>query len=252
MTKPTSSTVPQSHTKRNLLMVLVGVVALAAVAAGGYGLWYILIGPSGPAAVSAEAPVIPSGASVAAPASFDGSWKVDTSLGSMSDFSSSWTGYRVQEQLVGIGGHTAVGRTPKVTGSMTLSGSTVTAVSVSADLTVLSSDDSHRDDQLRRQAIQTDNFPTATFVLSSPIDLGSLPADGKTVSATATGSLTIHGVAKTVQISLQAQRKGGIIAVAGSIPVVFGDFGFQGPNSFSVVSVDDHGTMELHLLFTHA
>jgi polyisoprenoid-binding protein YceI len=135
---------------------------------------------------------------------------------------------------------------------MTLSGSTVTAVSVTADLTVLSSDDSHRDDQLRRQAIQTDNFPNATFVLSAPLDLGSLPADGKTVSATATGSLTIHGVAKTVQISLQAQRQGGIIAVAGSIPVVFGDYGFQGPNSFSVVSVDDHGTMELHLLFTHA
>lgn len=252
MAKPISPTVPQPHTKRNLLMVLVGVVALAAVAAGGYGLWYILIGPAGPAAVSAGAPVIPSGVSVAAPASFDGPWKVDTSFGSMNDFSSSWVGYRVKEQLVGIGGHTAVGRTPKLTGSMTLSGSTVTAVSVTADLTVLASDDSHRDDQLRRQAIQTDNFPTATFVLSSPIDLGSLPADGNTVSATATGSLTIHGVAKTVQISLQAQRQGGIIAVAGSIPVVFGDYGFQGPNSFSVVSVDDHGTMELHLLFTHA
>lgn len=238
------------HGTRRLFLIVAAVFAIAVVAIGGYGLWYILIGPAGPAAVNA--PVIPAGAAVAAPASFDGSWKVDTSLGSMDDFTATWVGYRVQEQLVGIGGHTAVGRTPKVSGSMTLNGSTIGAVSITADLTALASDDSNRDNQLRRQAIQTDNFPTATFALGQPIALGSLPADGTTVSATATGNLTIHGTTKAVTMSLQAQRKGGVIAVAGSIPIVFGDYGFTGPNSFSVVSVDDHGIMELHLLFTHA
>ena len=66
------------------------------------------------------------------------------------------------------------------------------------------------------------------------------------------GDLTIHGVTKPVDINLQAQRQGGIIAVSGTLPVVFADYGFDGPNSFSVLSVDNHGTMELHLLFTHA
>jgi polyisoprenoid-binding protein YceI len=234
---------------RRNLVVVAAIVALAAVAAGGFGLWYILIGTPSP---SAAAPVIPTGASVAAPASLDGSWQVSDSLGSMDDFSASWVGYRVQEQLVGVGGHTAVGRTPKVTGSLTLSGSTVSAVSITADLTALASDSSQRDDQLRRQSLGTDSFPTATFKLTKPIDLGSLPADGTTVSATASGDLTIHGSTRSVQISLQAQRRGGIIAVAGSLPIVFGDYGFQGPSSFAVVSVNDHGTMELHLLFTHA
>jgi polyisoprenoid-binding protein YceI len=234
---------------RRNLVVVAAIVALAAVAAGGFGLWYILIGTPSP---SAAAPVIPTGASVAAPASLDGSWQVSDSLGSMDDFSASWVGYRVQEQLVGVGGHTAVGRTPKVTGSLTLSGSTVSAVSITADLTALASDSSQRDDQLRRQSLGTDSFPTATFKLTKPIDLGSLPADGTTVSATASGDLTIHGSTRSVQISLQAQRHGGIIAVAGSVPIVFGDYGFQGPSSFAVVSVNDHGTMELHLLFTHA
>lgn len=236
------------HGRRNLLVV-VAIIALAGIVGGGFGLWYILIGTPSPAAA---APAIPSDASVAAPASFDGPWQVNTSLGSMTDFSASWVGYRVQEQLAGVGGHTAVGRTPKVTGSLTLSGSTVTAVSMTADLTVLASDSSQRDDQLRRQAIQTDTFPTATFTLTQPIALGSLPADGVTVSANATGNLTIHGVTKSVQIPIQAERKGGIIAVAGSLPIVFGDYGFQGPSSFAVVSVNDHGIMELHLLFTHA
>jgi polyisoprenoid-binding protein YceI len=233
--------------RRNLLVV-VAVLALVGIAAGGFGLWYILIGTPSPAAA---VPVIPASASVPAPASLDGSWQVNTSLGSMNDFSSSWVGYRVQEQLAGVGGHTAVGRTPKVTGSLTLAGSMVSAVSITADLTVLASDSAQRDDQLRRQAIQTDTFPTATFTLTAPIALGSLPADGATVGATATGDLTIHGVTKSVQISIRAQRRGGIIAVAGSIPIVFGDYGFQGPSSFAVVSVNDHGIMELHLLFTH-
>ena len=251
MTAP-SPTVSQAHGNRNLLIVIIVVFALAAAAAGGYGLWYILIGPSSPVAVSEEAPVIPTSALVPAPASFDGTWQVNGSFGSMKDFSASWVGYRVQEKLAGVGGHTAVGRTPKVSGSMTLTGSIVDNVQITADLTALASDDSNRDDQLRRQAIQTDTYPTAMFKTIQPVDLGTLPADGKIVSVTATGALTLHGKTKTVQITLQAQRRGGIIAVAGSVPIVFADFGFQGPNSFSVVSVDDHGTMELHLLFTHA
>jgi polyisoprenoid-binding protein YceI len=249
MTAPLPPSGSRSHGRRNLLVVA-GLFIIAAIAAGGFGLWYILIGPAEPAAVGA--PVIPAGASVPAPASLDGSWQVNGGLGNITDASSSWVGYRVQEQLVGVGGHTAVGRTPKVSGSMTLTGATVNDVQISADLTALASDDSHRDDQLRRQAIQTDTYPTATFKTIQPIDLGSLPAEGKSVTVNATGALTLHGVTKTVQIALQVQRQRGIIAVAGSLPIVFGDYGFQGPNAFSVVSVDDHGTMELHLLFTHA
>ncbi len=237
--------------RRRNLLVVVAIFVVAAIAAGGYGLWYILIGATAPAAVSEASQVIPDGVSVPAPATFDGSWQVNQSLGSIKDFSSSWVGYRVKEQLAGVGGHTAVGRTPKVTGSLTLGGSTVRAVSITADLTALASDDSQRDDQLRRQAIKTDSFPTATFTLNGPIDLGALPADGKTISVSATGSLTIHGTTKSVQVSLQAQRRGGIIAVAGSLPIVFTDYGFSGPNSFAVVSVNDNGLMELHLLFTH-
>jgi polyisoprenoid-binding protein YceI len=153
---------------------------------------------------------------------------------------------------VGVGGHQAAGRTPKVTGSLTLAGSVVDGVQITADMTALASDNDQRDNQLRRQAIQTDSFPTSFFKTISPIDLGTLPAEGTTVHVTATGALTLHGVTKTVTIDLAVQRQGGIIAVSGSLPIVFADWSIEKPNSFSVLSVDDHGTMELHLLFTHA
>jgi polyisoprenoid-binding protein YceI len=119
-------------------------------------------------------------------------------------------------------------------------------------MTALVSDNDQRDNQLRSQAIQTDTFPTSTFKMTAPIDLGTLPAEGKTTQATATGALTLHGVTKTVTIDLAVQRQGGIIAVAGSLPIVFADWSIEKPTSFSVLSVDDHGIMELHLLFTHA
>ncbi len=236
---------------RNLVIVAVAVVVMAGIAAGGYGLWLILIGPSGPSEVGAAPPVVPS-AAVAAPASVDGTWNVDTSLGTIDDATASFAGYRVQEQLVGIGGHVAVGRTTKLTGSLTLHGAVVEDVQVTADLTALTSDQPERDGQLQGQAIQTDTYPTASFKLSQPIDLGTLPADGTTVSAEATGALTLHGVTRTVTIGLQAARHGGVIAVAGSLTIIFSDYSIQKPTSFAVLTVDDHGTMELHLLFTHA
>jgi len=240
------------HRNRNLLMIAIAVIVIGGVAAGGYGLWYILIGPSAPAAVSSAAPVIPAGASVAAPASLDGTWNVNTTLGSIGDGTASFVGYRVQEQLVGVGGHTAVGRTTSITGSMTLTGAVVSNVQITADLTALTSDSPQRDNQLRTQALETGTYPTATFKTTGPIDLGALPADGATVDVNATGSLMLHGVTRTVTIALQASRQGGIIAVAGALPIVFSDYSIQKPNSFSVLSVDDQGTMELHLLFTHA
>lgn len=242
----------RSHATRNLFLVLAAVIILGGVAAGGYGIYYLFLRPAGPAGVASGPPVLPTGAAVAAPATLDGTWNVNTSLGSMDDFSASWAGYRVQEQLASVGANTAVGRTPKVSGLMTLTGAVVNNVSIMADLTALQSDDGNRDRQLVHQAISTSDFPAATFTLTAPIDLGTLPADGSTVSATATGDFTLHGVTRSVQIQLQALRKGGVIAVTGSLPVVFADYGFAGPTSFAVLSVQDHGTMELHVLFTHA
>ena len=44
----------------------------------------------------------------------DGTWTVDPSIGSFSDFSGSFVGYRVDEELANVGAATAVGRTPDV------------------------------------------------------------------------------------------------------------------------------------------
>jgi polyisoprenoid-binding protein YceI len=212
---------------------------------------------SSPARSSSLPPAAPLASAAVAPASsaggngaLDGTWNVDTSLGSFSDFSDSFVGYRVNENLSQVGSTTAVGRTPKVSGSLTFAGNAVMAASITADLTALQSDRSMRDGQLHQQALQTDQFPTATFVLASPIRLDSAPTDGQTISVTAQGKLTLHGVTREVSIPLQAKLSGGVVTVVGSLPITFADYNIAPPRSMLVLSVDDHGTLELQLHFT--
>lgn len=251
-----------AETRRSRLKLLgaVAVVLAAAVAAG--GLFY-LFGRVTPPAVgldtasptaaqpsgTASAPAATS--SGAASGDLTGRWTVDPSIGSFSDFTSSFVGYRVQEELVNIGASTAVGRTPDVSGSLVAEGTAITGVEIEADLTTLKSDNDIRDGQLGRQGIETDTYPTATFVLTQPIELGAVPAEGETVSVTATGDLTLHGVTRSVQIPLQAKLSGGVVTVVGSLDILFSDYDIPLPQSMRVLSIADQGVMELQLHFVH-
>jgi polyisoprenoid-binding protein YceI len=244
-----------------LTLVILGIVVLGAVAAAA-GLGYLFLRGAPPPAVGLGSPSPGSSAagSSAAPLAsgatgtigadgLDGTWTIDTSIGSFADFSSSFVGYRVNETFTDQRANEAVGRTPNVTGSLVLEGSTISTVEVTADLTTLESDDDRRDGQLERQAIQTGQFPTATFKLTSPIELGAVPVDGKTFTATATGELTLHGVTRTVEVPIEARLSGDVVTVAGRIDILFADYGIEQPTSFIVLSIEDHGIMELQLHF---
>jgi polyisoprenoid-binding protein YceI len=266
----TSRTASPGRTSPLRLVLIVVVVAIVAAAAA--GAWYLFLRPPAPAEVAlgavptaapteeaTEAPAseAPAGAESAAPAAsdavaagLDDTWTVDASVGSFDDFSGSFVGYRVTEELVGIGTSTAVGRTPDVTGSLTLAGSTITDATFEADLTTLESDSGMRDGQLGRQGLETDTYPTATFDLAEPIELEAVPADGAIIEATAVGDLTLHGVTQRVEIPLEARLANGVVTVVGSLPVAFGDYGMTAPESMRVLSIDDNGTMEFQLQFT--
>jgi polyisoprenoid-binding protein YceI len=233
--------------------------AIAVVAVGGFVLYRSVFGGpvpdevtlnETPAAMSSPTSAASSGSSPAeSPGTFEGSWVVDTESGSFSEFTSTFAGYRIDEELGTLGAHTAVGRTPDVSGSMEIDGSSITAVSVTVDMTTLVSDDDRRDNQLRMRGLETDAFPTATFELSEPIDVGTAPAEGETISADATGDLTVHGVTKRVTVPIQARWSGDQVEVVASFDVALADYGIEPPTGFFVLSVADHGTVELHLLF---
>jgi polyisoprenoid-binding protein YceI len=164
----------------------------------------------------------------------------------------SFTGYRVQEELVGVGTTTAVGRTNALDGTLAFDGDKITAVEVKADLTQLKSDKSIRDGQLRRQAIETDKFPNATFALSSPITINDVPDAGNKVNQTVNGKLTLHGVTRDVSLQVQGVMEGNQVIIVGSTPILFADYSIAKPQAQSVLGVDDKGIMEFQLVFAKA
>ena len=105
---------------------------------------------------------------------------------------------------------------------------------------------------MKSQALETDQFPEATFVLAEPIELGSIPEEGTPVSAVATGDLTIHGVTQRVDFPLDAQIQSGSIVAAGQLQVALADFDIATPSARIVASVEDVAILELSLVFSRA
>ena len=166
----------------------------------------------------------------------DGAYAVDTG---------SQAGYRVEEVLSGQD-VTVTGRTSDVRGEVTVEGGVLTAASVEVDMTTVETDDRGRDRQFLR-ILDTSEHPTATFVLTAPVDLAGLASGAASVQAT--GTLTIKGVSHEVTATLDARTQGDGAQVSGSIPVTFSDYGVTAPN-LGFVSVEDAGTIEMLLELT--
>jgi polyisoprenoid-binding protein YceI len=239
--------------RRTRVAVGAAAVLVVVVAAGGFAFWRLFGGSDPPpVALSPAASSAAPTSSASSGGSLDGTWTIDDTSGSLAEGTSSFAGYRVKEELAGTGANTAVGRTQNVSGSLTIDGTTISAMQVSVDMTTLQSDDSRRDERLRTDGLQTDQFPTASFTLTKPIEVGSVPKDGQTIQAVAVGDLTLHGVTRSVEISIQAQRTGNEIQAIGSVDVALTDYAIEAPTGFLVLSIANTGTIELHLLFQPA
>lgn len=174
-----------------------------------------------------------------APVGVDGTWTATNE---------STLGYRVKEVLGGVDTE-GVGRTNAVTGSLTIAGTSVTAAEFTVDVASITSDSSRRDGQFNGRIMDTATYPTATFVLTTPIELGSIPADGEQITVDASGDLTLRGTTNAVTFPLTAEYANGRIGVFGNISVTFADYGIPNPSNGFAVTGDD-GLLEFVLVFT--
>jgi len=223
--------------------LVVGLVVIVGLALAG---WYFFLktDPEPRAAIKNTPVVTESTVAGEASAGTDGTWTVKP--GNQSNF----VGYRVTEKLfANISESEATGRTDNVTGTMKIDGTTISDVTVSADLRDLTSDNSFRDGRIRSEGLESDQFPEAKFVLTKPVELSAVPTAGTTIKTEATGDFTLHGVTKSVTVSLEGRWDGKQVQVVGNLPIVFGDYGISAPTAPAVASVDDHAEMELQLFF---
>ena len=182
-------------------------------------------------------------------ADLTGTWRVA---------SGSEAGYRVREKLAALPAQSdAVGRSPAVTGTVRVerSGGSLVAsqANFEVDLTKLASDESRRDNRIRTDGLQTNQFPTATFVSTRPIQLPPETTSGQVVrNVQAEGDLTIHGVTKRVTIPLEVRVTGNRGELAGSHKFPMSDFAINPPNIANFVTVEPEATLEFKLVLEKA
>jgi len=218
--------------REHLLLLLVCALGVAAVAGV-----FVYKGrggtPAAPAAATTPAPQPSASSSTTASvaSTLAGTWHVGPA---------STVGYRVGVTAFGL--HTtAQAHTPKVWGSLTVAGSSVTRCVLTVDMT------SYSGTQRERSAIEAQTFPTARFVLTKPVALtaGDLAAGADPASYPAVGKLLLRGRSLPLTLTLSCARDGGAFTVRGRVPIAFARWHVPVPAGFTCC-----GTVEivLHLV----
>lgn len=245
---------------------ILALIAILAIAAGGY-LAYDNVLRGDDMAPLALATANPSAAATSDPsAATDPAASTDPSaVGADGAVAGTWTvtdgseaGYRVRERLANLPAESdAVGRTSDLTGTITVveagDSAQLTAGEITIDTTTIASDEDRRDNRLRTEGLQTDQFPTATFTLTQPVDVPAAAIGGTATDLTLVGDLTLHGVTKSVEIPAQAQLTNGQIQVAGSLSFPLPEFDITAPNVGGfILSIADEGALEFRVVFAKA
>jgi polyisoprenoid-binding protein YceI len=171
----------------------------------------------------------------------DGTWTVVP--GPSDETNRTQAGYRVDEVLRGSP-LTVNGRTTQVTGEAVVAASKLEAATFTVDVASITSPESRHDNQFRGERIMNvARFPTAEFRVTQPVDVAGVPETGASITLDVPAAMTVKGVTREVTAKVDVQRSGANIIAAGSVPVIWTDYGVPPPD-LGFVKVEPTGTIE--------
>lgn len=138
------------------------------------------------------------------------------------------------------------GSTGDVTGSVTVENETLTAGEIIVDMNNLTTDNERRDVNVRMKILQTDQYPEATFVMTDPVDLSSVPADGTPGQVELSGDLEIHGTTKPVTETFDILRDGEKVIISSDINFNRLDYGVESPE-FVAAKIAEEGELNIRI-----
>src|SRR2546425_5145898 len=143
--------------------------------------------------------------------------------------------YSVYENLVfqNKPNNDAVGTTHSVQGSFRIrtgASPLVAATNITVDLRTLQTDSSMRDHFVRQNYLETDTYPTATFISTSTQGLPKTYSDGQVIRFQLIGNLTMHGKTNKEVFDVQGKVAGNMIIGTATSTVYMTDFGIQPPD----------------------
>lgn len=171
----------------------------------------------------------------------DGHWQVTHKHGR----NSTSVGYTFDELLPGDRRLTS-GSTTSVEGSVDIEDQHITAGKIEVDLRDLSSDNERRDINAAMKILETDQYPTAIFEVTGPVDIHGLPADGTIGEVKVPGKLTIHGKTKKITATLEVLRDGESVIIGGDVPFKRSEFDVKAPD-FVAAKIADDGELNLRI-----
>lgn len=229
-----------------MIKKLIGAVAVVVLVVVGVGVWYFVIRDDTVEKDTVGCDPEPCEASTVDSA--DGTWTV------VPDDSN--TSLVISETIGGVADHQVEGNTA-IDGSLVIDGSTVTEATFTADMTTLEFTDApsgfnvaNRAQAMEGTGLDTSEYPEASFALTSPIELGEDATSGQTVTASATGDLTLHGVTKEITFEVDVKAVGDTVQVTPSefVPIVLTDYEMEVQAPSFVADISDQGSFDFFLV----
>jgi polyisoprenoid-binding protein YceI len=162
--------------------------------------------------------------------------------------------YFADEELASLGvPSTAKGATKDITGTFYLTEDGLDLdpsqeSSFTVDLTTITSNESRRDNRVQNDALQTSQFPTATFTATSVTGYDPAIPEGEEQTLALTGMMDLHGVQKELTWELKARRQGDVITALATVNFLYADFDITPPNIAGFVSVADDVTLQVEVV----
>ena len=169
--------------------------------------------------------------------------------------------YRVEEEFFNgtvdrlgkeLGLFEAVGRTQEIDGEIRLnlveSGSVeIVSGEFTVNIRSLTSDDRRRDQRIREEYLESDQFPTAVFEMTGVEDFPVSINEGEEIAFVLVGELTIREIANEVRFETTATLAGDTITGVATTTIQMVDFGFDPPEIVGFMKALDPATIQIQL-----
>ena len=158
--------------------------------------------------------------------------------------------YEVQEKFLNRNlPNMAIGKTNTVEGEFqfSLDGKPTGQVTkFTVDLRTLTSNESRRDNRIRRQWLESEKYPYAEFVSTEAQNLPASYTEGQEVSFKLVGNLTIREVTRPVTFDVTGKLVGDTVTGTATTQIMMKDFGVDPPSIAGMLTVQDGVTIRVN------
>ena len=145
----------------------------------------------------------------------------------------------------------AVGVTPQVSGEITIdmaSPQNSQIGTITADVSQFKSDSSRRDSFIRQHFLESDKYPTVTFVPTQVEGLPQTYTEGQEIPLKISGNVTLHNVTKPVTFDASVKLSGNTLSGVATTSILMSDFGIGPISLMNMLKTEDQVKLTLTIV----